>query len=352
MFRSSDDNLEKGKMGFLDHLDELRSRLIYCAIAITVFFAISWFFSDKIYEFLQKPVLQAIHQANIENALKHQHVTGAPAVKEGDTLQYTFQFQEDLNGVMVPQGSSVQAVCKKGADGKLFLATAVPWRLGTSATIPADTTLPTTIGDGGYSIEEKLVIDTVAGGFNLYVKVSFYCAIFLAVPFILYQIWAFVSPGLYPHERSYVRPVVGFGTLFFVLGVAFAYKIAFPRACDYLIKLSAENFRPLIHANDYFDLITTILLGLGIVFQIPTLTFVLARVGLVTPRFLLKFWRYAVVIIVVLAAALTPTPDAANLTVFAMPMLLLYFLSVGIAWMFGRPRRLARKAATEPAEAS
>src|SRR5215813_2760613 len=128
MFRSSDDNLEKGKMGFLDHLDELRSRIIYCAIAITIFFGVSWFFSDKIYDFLQKPVLQAIHRANIENALRHQSVTSPAAVKEGDALQYTFQFQEDLNGVMVPQGSSVQAVCKKGPDGKLFLATAVPWR--------------------------------------------------------------------------------------------------------------------------------------------------------------------------------------------------------------------------------
>src|SRR5215472_15464290 len=98
MFRS-DDNLEKGKMGFLDHLDELRSRIIYCAVAIAIFFGVSWFFSDKIYDFLQKPVLQAIHRANVENALKQQHVTGpAAAVKEGDMLQYTFQFQEDLNG--------------------------------------------------------------------------------------------------------------------------------------------------------------------------------------------------------------------------------------------------------------
>ncbi|HZS46088.1 MAG TPA: twin-arginine translocase subunit TatC [Blastocatellia bacterium] len=346
----SDDNVEKGKMSFLDHLDELRKRLVYCAIAIAVFFGVSWFFSDKIYDFLQKPVLESIHRSNVE-LYKHSQTAANVPPKEGESIQYTFQFQQELKGAMIPQGSSIQAVVKKGPDGKLYLATAQPWRLGTNIEIPADTPLPTNIGEGGYSIEERLVIDTVAGGFNLYVKVSFYCAIFLSVPFLLYQIWSFISPGLYPHERSYVRPVVALGTVFFLLGAAFAYKIAFPRACDYLIHLSAENFRPLIHANDYFDLITTILLGLGVVFQIPTLTFILARIGLVTPRFLLRFWRFAVVGIVILAGLLTPTPDAANMMVFALPMFLLYFLSVGIAWMFGKPRRSARNT-TEVAEAS
>jgi sec-independent protein translocase protein TatC len=130
------------------------------------------------------------------------------------------------------------------------------------------------------------------------------------------------------------------GTVFFILGAAFAYKIAFPTACDYLLGLAVEGgFQPLYDAEEYLNLIIMIMLGLGIVFQIPTLSYLLGRIGLLTPRMMWKSWRYAVVIIMIISAVLTPTADWVNMSIFAAPMLILYFLSIGIVWFFGKQRR-------------
>jgi sec-independent protein translocase protein TatC len=182
-------------------------------------------------------------------------------------------------------------------------------------------------------------VPTVQGAFNLYIKVSFYSAIFFGVPFILVQAWGFISPGLYPHEKKYAGPFLVMASGFFLAGAAFAYYIAFPRAANYLLGVATEgNLRPLVNADDYFDLIMMIMLGLGVVFEIPTITFFMSRLGLVTPRLMLRVWRYALVVILILAAVLSPTTDVPNLMVFAAPMLALYFLSVGIAWFFYRKR--------------
>jgi sec-independent protein translocase protein TatC len=132
------------------------------------------------------------------------------------------------------------------------------------------------------------------------------------------------------------------GTLFFLLGAAFGYYIAFPRAALWLLELGS-GFRPLIKANEYFDLIIIIVLGLGTVFQIPTITFFLARLGLVTPQQMIRPWRYALVGIAVLAAVISPTGDIPNMLVFALPMLVLYAFSIGIAWVFGKPREVSGK---------
>jgi sec-independent protein translocase protein TatC len=129
-------------------------------------------------------------------------------------------------------------------------------------------------------------------------------------------------------------------SLFFLLGCAFAYYIAFPRAANFLLSVAqGGNLRALVTADEYFDLIIIIMLGLGLVFEIPTITFFTSRLGLVSPAMLLKVWRYAVVVIFIVAAVLSPTTDVPNLLVFAAPMLILYFLSVGIAWVFHRRRQ-------------
>jgi sec-independent protein translocase protein TatC len=125
----------------------------------------------------------------------------------------------------------------------------------------------------------------------------------------------------------------------FGLGVFFAYEVAFPAACDYLIGLGGDNFRPLINADEYFDLILFIMLGLGLVFQIPTVTLLLSRLGLITAGTLIRVWRHAVLIIFVLAAVMSPTADIPNMLVFAAPMLALYVVSIVIAWFFHRRRR-------------
>jgi sec-independent protein translocase protein TatC len=130
------------------------------------------------------------------------------------------------------------------------------------------------------------------------------------------------------------------GTLLFIAGAAFAYIVAFPAACDYLLTLAIEGgFQTLYDAEEYLNLIIMIMLGLGIVFQIPTISFLLGRIGLLTPGMMWRSWRYAVVVILIVSAILTPTADWVNLSIFAAPMLVLYFLSIGIVWVFGKQRR-------------
>ena len=123
--------------------------------------------------------------------------------------------------------------------------------------------------------------------FSLYMKVSLYAAICVSVPFLLLQIWGFVSPGLYPHERAYVTPFIALSSISFVLGAAFAYYVIFPPAAKYLLGLGSD-FRLLLKADDYFDFIIIVMLGMGVVFQMPAITYVLARIGLVTAGLMLK----------------------------------------------------------------
>ena len=155
-------------------------------------------------------------------------------------------------------------------------------------------------------------------------------AVFAASPFILYQFWRFIAPGLYKHERRYLLPFLFFGSFFFLAGGAFAYYIAFPLAAEFLLKIGGA-FEPVITIERYFGFQMTIILGLGLMFELPIVIFVLAAIGLVTPRFLMRNFRWAVVIIFVVAAIITPTSDVLNLCVFAVPAILLYLLGVGAA---------------------
>jgi sec-independent protein translocase protein TatC len=146
-----------------------------------------------------------------------------------------------------------------------------------------------------------------------------------------------VSPGLYPHERAYVTPFISLSTISFVLGAAFAYYVIFPPAAKYLLGLGTD-FRLLLKADDYFDFIILVMLGMGIVFQMPAVTYVLARIGLVTAGFLIRIWKTALIVILIAAAVLSPTNDIPNMLLFAAPMLVLYVVSVFVAWLFNKPR--------------
>ena len=149
--------------------------------------------------------------------------------------------------------------------------------------------------------------------------------------------WAFVSPGLYPHERRYVTPFVALSTIFFVLGAATAYYLIFPPAAKYLLGLGSD-FRLFLKADDYFDFIILLMLGMGLVAQMPAITYVLARMGLVTARWMLKVWRVAVIVILIVAAVLSPTNDVPNMLLFAAPMFVLYAISIIVAWICGQKR--------------
>jgi sec-independent protein translocase protein TatC len=234
--------------------------------------------------------------------------------------------------------------------------TVAPWVLNVDFVVKEGTPLPRELYAASniyLNPENRLVVGTVQGAFNLYIKVSFYAAIFFSVPFLLAQAWGFIAPGLYAHEKRYAIPVVVMASVFFLLGCAFAYYIAFPRAANFLLGVAAEgNLRPLVTADDYFDLIILIMLGLGGVFEIPTITFFGARLGLITHKMLWRWWRYAIIVIFIVAAFLSPTTDVPNLLVFAVPMMTLYAGSIGIAWLFHRKRQteqeynaLARKEA-------
>jgi sec-independent protein translocase protein TatC len=189
-------------------------------------------------------------------------------------------------------------------------------------------------------INDKLIVTTALEPFSLYIKVSLYAAVCLSVPFLLWQIWAFVSPGLYPHERGYVTPFIALSSISFVVGAAFAYYIIFPPAAKYLLELG-QDFRLLLKADDYFDFIIIVMLGMGIVFQMPAITYVLARIGLVTARLMIRIWRTSLIVILIVAAVISPTNDIPNMLLFAAPMLGLYIISIFVAWIFSKPRTVS-----------
>jgi sec-independent protein translocase protein TatC len=233
-------------MSLLDHLEELRSRLLRTIVTLAVAFFPCWYFVDEIFAFLQRPILE-----------------------------------------LLPPG-------------------------------------------------KKLAYTGVTDPFMLYFKVAALAAVFAASPFVLYQFWRFVAPGLYKHERRYLLPFLFFGSFFFLAGGAFAYYVAFPLAAEFLLKIGGA-FEPVITIERFFGFQMTIILGLGLMFELPIVIFVLAAIGLVTPRFLMRNFRWAVVIIFIVAAIITPTSDILNLCVFAVPAILLYLLGVGAAALV--PRR-------------
>jgi sec-independent protein translocase protein TatC len=180
---------------------------------------------------------------------------------------------------------------------------------------------------------QHLAYTTLAEPFLLYFRVALIAGIIAASPVILWQLWRFISPGLYSRERRLAVPFVVFTALFFISGVIFGYLVAFPMVVKFLIGVG-KNFTPVITINEYLSMAAKTILGLGLCFELPILIFFLARLGIVTERFLLAKFKYAVLIIFIIAAIITPTPDAGTQCAFALPMIGLYLLGIGIAWLF------------------
>ncbi len=251
---------EKGRetmptMGFLDHLQELRTRLVYSIAAVGVGFFACWGYREKIYAIMQKPIMDALK----------------------------------ANGM-----------------------------------------------------SDKLVYLNPVEPFNLYLKISALAGLFLTSPFVLYQVWMFISPGLYRHEKRYVMPFMTSTIALFAAGGYFGYRIVYPRALDFLIGFG-KQFQPMITIGEYTSLFLSIILGMGLIFELPILIFFLALMGIVSAGFMLKNFRYAILIIFIIAAIVTPTPDVINMCIFAAPMIGLYVISVGIAWLVHPKRRRAQK---------
>jgi sec-independent protein translocase protein TatC len=182
---------------------------------------------------------------------------------------------------------------------------------------------------------QKLAFLGVTDPFLLYFKTALLAGAFLAAPAILYQAWAFIAPGLYSKERRWAAPFVILGWGFFILGGVFAYQVAFPFAVEFLLQMG-KDFTPVITAEKYYGLLITIMLGLGLMFELPIVLVLLAKVGLVTPRFLMRNFRWAVLVIFLVSAIITPTSDIVNLCIFAVPTIALYLLGTGAAWLVTR----------------
>ena len=334
-----------GQMSFLEHLDEFRRRLVNSVIVLLIAFMLCWFVSGEIYNFLSVPIRQALSEVErreipVEGLTGNEKVLSLNSLNEGDTGRYVFDRPTKLGITIVSPGTSVLAITATDAQGRkgLFTKEAI---ITSVAIIPEGIRLPVdfdALDPEKASAEERMVVTTVGESFTLYVTVSLYTAIAVSIPFLLLQIWGFISPALYRHERAYVTPFILLSSISFVVGAAFAYYILFPPAIKYLLGLG-EDFRLLLRASDYFDFITLIMLAMGVIFQMPAITYVLSRIGLVSAKLLIKSWKIAIVVILIVAAVVSPTADIPNMMLFAAPMMVLYVFSIFIAWFFAKKRQ-------------
>lgn len=243
--------LESGRMSFLEHLDELRKRLIASVIATVVGCVVAFVFLDRyIFPFILLPMQQ-----------------------------------------MLPDG------------GKLISTEPTEW-------------------------------------FMLWIKVGLLGGVLIAMPFILYQVWLFVAPGLYSHEKRFAIPFVFFSSLFFFAGALFSHYMAFPVTWGFFVRFNPSYVQFMPRIGPAFSLYVKMLLACGLVFQMPVLVFALARMGLVTGGFLLRNFKYATLVIVILGAVLSPGGDIASQMILAGPMMVLYILSIGIAFVFQKRRKV------------
>ena len=236
------------KMTFLEHLEELRGRLLRTAVYLAVGFGVCWGFHEQIFGILTQPLRQA-----------------------GFTDQFIY-------------------------------------------TSPAE-------------------------AFFLYMKMSFFVGIFVAFPFILWEIWAFISPGLYRNEKLWAIPFIGMGSFFFTAGAFFGHYVLFPLTFKFLWGFAGPDMRFMPRIGEYWTFYSWFLLGLGAVFQIPVVIFVLSRIGLVSAGMLLRAWKWAILGAFVIAAIVTPSADVVTQSALAGPMIGLYLLGVLIAWIFGTKRK-------------
>jgi sec-independent protein translocase protein TatC len=333
------------QMSFLEHLDEFRKRLVNSVIVIVIAFLICFYFSGEIFNFLSVPIRQALSEANrravpIEGKTGNEKILSINTVAEGETGRYVFDKSTTFGGSVVSSGTSVAAKVEKDATGKIGLFTDEPIFIN-GAVVPKGIRLPEDFDGRNFnepSADERLIVTTAPEGFTLYITVSLYAAIALSVPFLLFQIWGFISPALYKHERAYVTPFIVLSSISFVVGAAFAYYVLFPSAVKYLLGVSSD-FQLMLRATDFFDFITLIMLAMGLIFQMPAMTYVLSRIGLINAGFLINSWKIAIVVILIVAAIASPTPDIPNMMLFAAPMMCLYVVSIFIAWFFGRRRK-------------
>ena len=238
-----------------------------------------------------------------------------------DGLLADFSLLERLDDFRRRLVRSALAVCVGIAVGFGFINQVVDFILApTRRTLPAGA---------------KLIYTQPGEAFGLYIQIALIVGIVVAMPYIMYQGWKVVAPIVPSAARRFAIPFALFTTLGFVLGAAFTHYIAFPYMMAFFASFNTPELVFLPKLSDVFDLYTKMLLGMGAVFQMPAVVFFLAKAGLVTARFLLRSFKYALLLIFVAAAVITPSGDAATQALFAMPMIGLYLIGIVIAWMVG-----------------
>ncbi len=186
--------------------------------------------------------------------------------------------------------------------------------------------------------QQTLHFTTLTEPFMAHIKIGFVSGLILVVPVILYQFWKFISPGLLPKERKYAGQFVFFSTLFFAAGVLFCFFLLLPFAVPFLIGYKTEHLTPIVKIGDYIDFVLKFLLGAGLVFELPLIIILLARMGIVSAAWLAKYRKYAVLVSFFLGALITPTPDVFNMTLMSLPIYLLYELGILGARFLGRKK--------------
>jgi sec-independent protein translocase protein TatC len=236
------------KVSFIEHLEELRYRLIVCLVSVLVGTVVAYIFKEEIFRFISEPLLKALP--------------------------------------------------------------------------PED---------------RHLIFTGLLEAFMVYLKASFFAGLMISVPVILYQLWAFISPGLYPPEKKLALPFIFFASFFFLGGAVFGYYVVFPYGFQFFVGFGGEFIKPLPSMKEYLSFATFLLLAFGIVFELPIFIFFLAKLGIVHPRTLRRGRRYAIPIIFMVAAILTPGPDPVSQCLMAVPLCLLYELGIWVAVLFGKP---------------
>ena len=336
-----------GQMAFLEHLDELRKRLVKSVLIIIVAFLVCFYFSKPIYDFLSIPIRRELSKAErrelpIVGITGEETVIPISEIKEGDIGRYVINRDTTFGAALLPAGTTVLANVARDAEGKIGLFT-TEQIFTNNAIVPKGIRLPleyiNDIAKSQPNADSRMTVTTAPEGFTLLVTVSLYSAIALALPLLLWQVWGFISPALYKHERSYVTPFIGLSTISFVVGAAFAYYILFPPAMNFLLNVGEGEFQFQLRATDYLDFITIIMLAMGLIFQMPAITYVLARIGIVSAGLLIRSWKISLIIILIVAAVVSPTADIVNMMLFATPMMALYIVSIFIAWFFSKKRQ-------------
>lgn len=185
----------------------------------------------------------------------------------------------------------------------------------------------------------SLIGTGIAEAFFTKLKISFIAGIFGASPAVLYQVWQFAAPGLYKSEKRYVFPFILFGSLFFIAGAGFCYAVVLPVAYAFFLEQFADiGVQPALRISEYLTFTSRLLLAFGITFEMPVLAFFFARTGLLGYKMLVRFGRYAILVIFIVAAVLTPGPDVTSQLLLAGPLLLLYGVSIGVAYVFGKEK--------------